>query len=272
MTLEATILGSGSSTGVPRIGGPDGKGDWGACDPANPKNRRRRCSFLIRRKAAAGVTSILVDTSPDLREQLLSAAVSHLDAVLITHDHADQLHGIDDLRTIAYLMHRRVDVYSDIATMEAVRQRFGYCFNTPKDSGYPPILTAHIIAEPLRDFIVEGPGGPIPVTTFWQQHGRVRSLGFRFGPIAYSSDVNALDEEAFAALQGVECWIVDALRHAPHPTHANVATALKWIERVKPRRAVLTNLHLELDYETLKRELPAGVEPAYDGMTIGMDF
>jgi phosphoribosyl 1,2-cyclic phosphate phosphodiesterase len=267
-TLEVTILGSGSSSGVPRVGGPDGKGDWGACDPSNPKNRRRRCSILVRRKTPGGDTSVLVDTAPDLREQLLSAQVTRLDAVLITHDHADQLHGIDDLRAVAYAMRRRIDVYTDRATMEAVRFRFGYCFQTPAGSGYPPILTAREIVEPFGDFMIEGPGGVIAVTTFWQQHGSVRSLGFRFGTIAYSSDVNALDDDAFTLLEGVDTWIVDALRHAPHPTHANVATALAWIERVKPRRGILTNLHLDLDYETLRRELPPGVEPAYDGMIV----
>lgn len=269
--LEVTILGSGSSTGVPRIGGPDGAGDWGACDPQNPKNRRLRCSILVRRKGDAGDTSVLVDTSPDLREQLLAAHVACLDGVLITHDHADQLHGIDDLRAVAYGMRRRVDVYSDRQTMDAIRHRFGYCFHTPEGSSYPVILNARGIPEPFRDFPIDGSGGPIPVTSFWQQHGRIRSLGFRFGPIAYSSDVNVLDEEAFAVLEGVDCWVVDALRHTPHPTHANVATALEWIARVRPRRAVLTNLHLDLDYETLKRDLPPGVEPAYDGMVLRAD-
>ncbi|HEY5047620.1 MAG TPA: MBL fold metallo-hydrolase [Rhizomicrobium sp.] len=269
-TLEVTILGSGSSTGVPRVGGPDGKGDWGACDPTNPKNRRRRCSILLRRKGPGGETCVLVDTAPDLREQLLSARVARLDAVLITHDHADQLHGIDDLRAVAYAMRRRIDLYSDAQTMETIRQRFAYCFETPGDSGYPPILAAHGIPEPFQIFYVEGAGGSISVATFWQQHGRVRSLGFRFGSVAYSSDVNALDEEAFGILEGVEYWIVDALRRAPHPTHANVATALEWIERVRPKLGILTNLHLELDYETLKRELPPGIEPAFDGMTIAV--
>jgi phosphoribosyl 1,2-cyclic phosphate phosphodiesterase len=188
--------------------------------------------------------------------------------VLITHDHADQLHGIDDLRTMAYLMRRRIDVYSDRETMESIRHRFGYCFRTPEGSDYPVILNAHGIPEPFRGFAIEGPGGKIAVATFWQKHGRVRSLGFRFGPMAYSSDVNALDEDAFVVLEGVELWIVDALRYAPHPTHANVATALAWIARIKPARAVLTNLHMDLDYETLKRELPEGVEPAYDGMVL----
>lgn len=266
--LQAVILGSGSSSGVPRLGGPDGSGDWGVCDPTNPKNRRRRCSLLVRRKAAAGVTSVLVDTSPDMREQLLDAHAGRLDGVLITHDHADQLHGIDDLRAIAYAMRRRIDVYTDRGAMDRIRHRFGYCFESPAGSDYPPILNAHAIPEPFRSFAVAGPGGDIPVHTFEQTHGRIHSLGFRFGPIAYSSDVNVLSEEAFAVLEGVDIWIVDALRYTPHPTHANVATALEWIARVKPRHAVLTNLHIDLDYETLRRELPQSVEPAYDGMVL----
>jgi phosphoribosyl 1,2-cyclic phosphate phosphodiesterase len=266
--LEATILGCGSSSGVPRLGGPDGAGDWGACDPTNPKNRRKRCSLLVRRKSAAGETAVLIDTSPDLHDQLLAARAAKLDAVLITHDHADQLHGIDDLRPMAYLMRKRIDVFSDAGTMDRIRQRFGYCFETPPDSGYPPILTAHALDEPFRPMQIEGAGGAVPVVIFEQTHGSIQSLGFRFGPIAYSSDVNRLSDEALALLEGVDTWIVDALRYTPHPSHANVETALGWITRVKPRRAVLTNLHIDLDYETLKRELPAGVEPAYDGMTV----
>lgn len=269
-TLEATILGCGSSTGVPRLGGPDGAGDWGACDPGSPKNRRRRCSILVRRFDSAGAaTAILVDTSPDLREQLLDAKCGALDAVLITHDHADQTHGLDDLRTIAYRIGRRVPVYSDRPCLDVLKQKFGYTFETPPGSGYPPIVEAREIAagEP---FEIAGPGGALPVLPFAQTHGRIESLGFRFGPLAYSSDVNALSEDSFAVLEGVECWIVDALRYTPHPTHANVETALAWIARVKPRRAILTNLHMDLDYAVLKRALPPGVEPAYDGMTIAL--
>ncbi|HEX4160726.1 MAG TPA: MBL fold metallo-hydrolase [Rhizomicrobium sp.] len=266
--LIITILGCGSSGGVPRLGGVDGKGDWGACDPANPRNRRWRCSILVQRESANGITSVLVDTSPDLREQLLAAGVARLDGVVITHDHADQLHGIDDLRPVFHVMHRQVDVYTDWTTLDTIRQRFLYCFETPADSLYPPILASHVIAEPFTEFAIDGPGGPVPVRAFSQVHGSIRSLGLRFGPIAYSSDVSGLPEESFEALAGVKCWIVDALRYLPHPTHANVATALEWIARVKPKFAVLTNLHLDLDYETLKRELPDGVEPAYDGMVI----
>jgi phosphoribosyl 1,2-cyclic phosphate phosphodiesterase len=267
-TLVATILGCGSSGGVPRLGGLDGTGDWGACDPLNPKNRRRRCSLLVERHGTGGTTSVLVDTSPDMREQLLDAHVSRLDAVIITHDHADQLHGIDDLRQVTHVTQRLVDFYTDAESIKGIERRFGYCFATPAGSQYPPIVRKHVLPEPFRAFVVEGAGGPVPVLPFHQQHGGIRSLGLRFGPVAYSSDVNGLTEHAFATLEGVECWIVDALRYAPHPSHANVATALEWIARVRSRHAVLTNLHYDLDYDILKRDLPSGVEPAYDGMRL----
>jgi len=262
LNLEAIILGCGSSGGVPRLGGPGNAGFWGACDPQNPRNRRTRCSLLVRSET----TNVLVDTSPDMREQLLAARCGVLDGVLISHDHADQLHGLDDLRMVAINMRRRVDVFADAATMPGMLARFGYCFATPQGSSYPPIAVAHDIPEPFAPFQI----GDIAVLGFAQEHGHIRSLGFRFGPLAYSSDVNGLDDAAFAALEGVECWIVDCLRYAPHPSHAHLELALQWIARVRPRRAVLTNLHVDLDYETLKRELPRGVEPAYDGMTIGV--
>ena len=267
--LSVTILGCGSSGGVPRLGGADGGGNWGACDPSDPKNRRRRCSILVKRESLHGTTALLVDTSPDLRQQLLDARTSTLDGVVITHDHADQLHGIDDLRLVFHITHKRLDTYSDADTLCEVKHRFRYCFETPEGGVYPPILNARTIPEPFCEFEIAGAGGAIPVLPFWQQHGPIRSLGLRFGAIAYSSDVNGLPEESFAALEDLDCWIVDALRYIPHPTHANVETALAWITRVKPHRAVLTNLHIDLDYETLKRELPPNVEPAYDGMVIG---
>jgi phosphoribosyl 1,2-cyclic phosphate phosphodiesterase len=271
MMLEVTILGCGSSTGVPRIGGIDGAGDWGACDPANPKNRRLRCSILVRRKSANGTTAILVDTSPDMREQMLTARCARLDAVFVTHDHADQTHGFDDLRFIAYGMKKRVDVYSDKAALDSILHKFGYAFKGNAKSGYPAIAIAREMARPFRAIEIAGEGGAIPVLPFMQGHGAIHSLGFRFGPIAYSSDVNALDSEAFKALEGVDCWIVDCLRHALHPTHANLDTALGWIARVRPRRAILTNMHIDLDYEALRRALPPGVEPAYDGMVVSAD-
>ncbi len=260
--LSLTILGCGSSGGVPRLGGEDGAGFWGACDPLNPKNRRRRCSIVIKRSSPTGETVALVDTAPDMKDQLIDARVGRLDGVLITHDHADQLHGIDDLRQVALIMRRRVDVWSDTETFAGIDQRFGYCFATPAGSDYPPILNAHIIPEPFAPFALTGQGGDLPVLAFGQQHGRIRSLGFRFGAVAYSPDVDGLDDAAFAALDGAEIWIVDALRYAPHPSHAHLARTLEWIARAKPRRAILTNMHIDLDYATLAAELPPGVEPA----------
>lgn len=261
--LTVTILGCGSSSGVPRIGN-----HWGVCDPTEPRNRRRRCSLLIQRGHPGATTDVLIDTSPDLRDQFLDANQGRVDAVLFTHDHADQAHGIDDLRSLAMNMRRRVDVYMDEPTAETLMVRFGYCFATPEGSAYPPILNAHLIRRPFRPFSVTGPGGALEVVPFEQNHGQTRSLGFRMGPFAYSNDVVELPEAAFAALSGIECWVVDALRYAPHPSHSHVAQTLTWIERLRPGRSVLTNLHIDLDYQTLKRELPPGVEPAFDGMRL----
>jgi phosphoribosyl 1,2-cyclic phosphate phosphodiesterase len=269
--IVVTILGSGCSSGVPRLGGADQAGDWGACDPSNPKNRRTRCSVLVEQRGPNGTTRVLVDTAPDMREQLLRARVAEVDAVLLTHDHADQLHGLDDLRQITNYMGRRVALHAEAICAGTVLSRFGYCFHTPDGSLYPPIANLNIIPVPLVPFEITGAGGPLPVWPFWQQHGAIRSLGFRFGPIAYSPDVSALDEDAFVVLAGVDTWIVDALRHKPHPTHANVAQALEWIARLKPRHAVLTNLHQDLDYDALKASLPEGVEPAFDGLTLRME-
>lgn len=260
--LKLTILGCGSSGGVPRIGG-----EWGACDPRIPRNRRRRCSVLIERRGAKGFTSVLVDTSPDLREQLLDADVAWLDGVLYSHAHADHVHGVDDLRIVAYNGGRKVQVYYDERTGKALRHRFDYCFATPPGSSYPSILAGHEIRHG-RPFTIEGHGGPIEVIPFRQIHGDIESLGFRVGAAAYSSDLNDLPPESLPYLEGLDVWVVDALRHAPHPSHFSVSQALAWIRRLGPRRAVLTHLHLDLDYEALKRELPPGVEPAYDGMVI----
>jgi phosphoribosyl 1,2-cyclic phosphate phosphodiesterase len=264
--LKITILGCGSSGGVPRIGGPDGKGDWGDCDPAEPKNRRRRCSILVEN----GPTAILVDTSPDMREQLIDARVIKLDAVLITHDHADQSHGLDDLRMIAQNMRQRVDVYAAHEPLNVLMHRFSYCFNSSADGNYPAILHAHEIRRPYETFHLGKQSHPVPVRTFDQDHGTMISQGFRFGPVAYSPDVVNLDEQAFEVLSGVECWIVDALRYTPHLTHAHVEKTLAWIRRVQPKRAILTNLHIDLDYNELRNSLPDCVEPAFDGMTIAL--
>lgn len=259
--LEFTILGCGSSGGVPRA-----DGDWGACDPANPKNRRRRCSLLVRRpgESPESSTTVIVDTSPDLVGQTSDAGVRRLDAVLLTHDHADQIHGIDDIRAFALGQRGRIPCHSDQATAISARRRFGYIFEG--EGGYPPIADLQPIPPHGEPWHVDGPSGVIPVVTFDQDHGLVRSVGYRFGGVAYSSDVVELDDAAFEALSDLDVWIVDALRWRPHPTHAHVERTLRWIERLRPRRAILTNMHIDLDYEDLKAQLPDGVEPAYDGL------
>jgi len=263
MTFTATILGCGSSTGVPRVGL-----GWGDADPNNPKNRRRRCSLLVERRNSSGVrTCVLVDTSPDLREQLLDTKVEWLDAVLYTHEHADHTHGIDDLRPLTLKRRRRIDVYADAPTSRALNARFGYCFVTPAGSEYPPIVTEHRL-EHGRAVTVQGDAGAITALPFGQVHGDINSLGFRFGNLAYSSDVSAIVPESVPLLEGLDVWIVDALRYRPHPSHFAVADALRWIDEVKPKRAILTNMHSDLDYEKLRRELPPHVQPAYDGLTI----
>jgi phosphoribosyl 1,2-cyclic phosphate phosphodiesterase len=263
MTLSFTILGCGSSMGVPRVAL-----GWGSCDPANPKNRRRRCSLLVERIYPQGRrTRVLVDCSPDLRAQLLDAEVDWLDGVLFTHEHADHTHGIDDLRPLFVHRRRRVDVYLDEATSRALHARFGYCFMTPPGSEYPPILTEHRLL-PGHAVSIAGQGGPIEALPVLQEHGDIPTLGFRFGNVAYSADIKSLPEESIAAMAGLDVWIVDALRKAPHPSHFNLDEALEWIARVKPKRAILTNLHSDMDYEALRASLPRGVEPAFDGMTV----
>jgi phosphoribosyl 1,2-cyclic phosphate phosphodiesterase len=263
VTLEFVILGSGSSGGVPRA-----DGNWGACDPAEPRNQRTRCSMLVRRRGADGAeTTVLVDTSPDLRLQTAWAGVKRLDAILYTHDHADQAHGIDDIRAFVIGSGlKRIPAYMDGPTRATLTRRFDYVFETA--GIYPALAEARDLPTHGTPWAVEGPGGPVPVVSFDQDHGTVRSAGFRFGPLAYSADVVDLPESAFEALAGVQVWIVDALRWTPHPTHAHVQRALEWIARVRPDRAILTNLHIDLDYNDLRRQLPAGVEPAYDGLTL----
>ena len=262
MSLVVTILGCGSSGGVPRVGS-----GWGACDPGNPKNRRRRCSILVERPGPEGTTTVLVDTSPDAREQLLDAGVSRLDAVLFTHEHADHMHGIDDLRALVIYMRRRIPVHADEVTSQVLKSRFGYCFETPAGSPYPPILDLHRMdgASPVT---VDGPGGAIAAAPFRMIHGSGDALGCHFGKLAYAPDVSRMPDESAQALQGLDVLILDALRYTPHPTHFTVAEALAFIEQVRPRRAILTNLHTDLDYDRLAAQLPAGVEPAYDGMRI----
>ncbi|MGO8779741.1 MAG: MBL fold metallo-hydrolase [Rhodomicrobium sp.] len=262
MTLRITVLGCGSSTGVPRIGN-----DWGACNPNNPKNRRRRCSILVEKIGLEGRTSVVIDTSPDLREQLLSAGVKRLDGVIYTHDHADHTHGIDDLRVLCYMQRRRIDVWADPRTLALLQHRFDYCFETPPGSSYPAIVAGHPI-ENFGSLTISGPGGDLTFQPFRQIHGDIETLGLRVGGVAYSCDLNDLPEEALPHLRGLDIWILNALRYTPHPSHLSVAKALGWIERMAPRRAVLTHLHADIDYDELSANVPAGVVLAHDDMVL----
>ncbi len=262
--LVFTILGCGSSGGVPRIGG-----DWGACDPADPRNARRRCSLLIERHDTGGTTRVLVDTSPDMRAQLLDAGVGTLDAVVFTHNHADHVHGIDDLRQVVFNLRRRLPVWADAPTQAALYARFGYAFVQPPDSSYPPILEMNTIHHMVR---IEGAGGAVEMLPFKVVHGSIDALGFRIGDLAYLPDVSDIPETVWPHLAGLDCWVLDALRRKPHPTHAHLAQSLEWIARAAPRRAVLTNMHIDLDYATLDAETPDHVTPAHDGLTIAYDI
>ncbi len=258
--LRFTILGCGSSGGVPRLGG-----HWGDCDPTNPRNVRRRCSLLVERDGPDGTTTVLIDTTPDMRSQLLDTGTGRLDGVVYTHSHADHVHGIDDLRMIVFNMRERVPVYADGDTQNALLSRFGYAFIQPEGSPYPPILDLRQIDGPLT---ISGPGGDITLRPFEVNHGSIEALGFRIGDLAYLPDVAKIPDSALDELRDLDCWIIDALRRKPHPTHLCLDEALEWIERMAPTRAVLTNMHIDLDYAQVAAETPDHVDPAYDGMVI----
>ncbi|MGI9353443.1 MAG: MBL fold metallo-hydrolase [Rhizobiaceae bacterium] len=268
--MRFTVLGCGSSPGVPRI-----HGDWGACDPQEQKNRRLRCSLLIQRISAAGTTSVVVDTSPDFRQQMLNANVKSINAVLYTHPHADHIHGIDDLRGFALAQRERIDIYADENTQQRLHQGFDYCFTQPKDSMYPPILNACEL-HAGRPVMISGKGGNIHALPVLQVHGPIHSLGYRFSPdgkftsggLCYSPDISDIPGESLEHLQALDFWIVDALQYKPHISHFSVTEALEWVDNLKPGHTVFTHMHIPLDYKTLKAELPEHVVPGFDGMTI----
>jgi phosphoribosyl 1,2-cyclic phosphate phosphodiesterase len=261
--LRFTILGCGSSPGVPRIGG-----DWGACDPAEPRNRRRRASLLVERIARDGDrTVVVIDTGPDFRDQMLSAGVGWADGIVYTHPHADHIHGIDDLRSFVINKRRRVTIHADEATLARLEEAFGYVFATPPGSNYPPIAHARRI-EADEPFDVDGPGGPVRLLPYAQRHGDIRTLGFRIAGFAYSPDVSAMPEDTFRHLRDLDVLVVDALRYTPHPSHFSVDEAVALAERLRPRRTLLTHMHNDLDYRSLAARLPAGVEPAWDGLVV----
>ncbi|MDZ5697719.1 MBL fold metallo-hydrolase [Chelativorans sp. M5D2P16] len=261
--LRLTILGCGSSPGTPRI-----MGDWGACDPANPRNRRLRAAALVERIRPDGrVTRVAIDTGPDFREQMIAAKVPRLDAVVYTHPHADHIHGIDDLRGYVLVQRRLMDIYADRETMDRLREGFRYCFETPEGSNYPPIVAPHLIDHD-EPFQIVGEGGALTFTPLPQIHGDIRSLGFRVGPFAYCSDVSDFPPETVPRLAELDLLVIDALQYRSHQSHFSLGEALEWIDRLKPRKAVLTHMHVPLDYETVRREVPDHVAPGYDGMVL----
>lgn len=254
------ILGCGSSGGVPRLGG-----HWGDCDPKNPKNRRQRCSMLVTRHRGDKITRVLIDTSPDMRNQLLDADVGTLDAVLYTHAHADHVHGIDDLRMLVFNTRQRLQIWADGDTSNALLARFGYAFVQPKGSAYPPICELNTMSG---DVTIDGDAGPLTFTPIEVEHGNIDALGFRVGNLAYMPDVSEIPASAWDQLQGLDMWIVDALRRSPHPTHSHLDNTLDWIKTSGTQAAILTNMHVDLDYATVKNETPDHVTPAYDGLEI----
>lgn len=263
-----TILGCSSSPGVPRI-----NGDWGACDPSNPKNRRTRAAFLIEQIAPdGGVTTVVVDTGPDFREQMIAAGVETIDAVLYTHHHADHLHGIDDLRGYFITSGSRIPVYAEPDTMQRIRDGFPYCLETPVGSNYPPIVKANLIEDLDQDIVIEGEGGPLRIRPHLQQHGDIVSLGFRIGDIAYCTDVSDFPPQSVAKLQNLDTIVIDTLQYRYHPSHLSLEQSLAWIEKLGARHAILTHMHTPLDYETVLRETPDHVEPGYDQMRFEVDL
>ncbi|SDZ09613.1 phosphoribosyl 1,2-cyclic phosphate phosphodiesterase [Jannaschia faecimaris] len=260
MTLRFTILGCGSSGGVPRLGG-----HWGDCDPEEPKNRRRRCSMLVERIGPDGITRVLIDTSPDMREQLLDARIGALDGVVFTHAHADHAHGIDDLRMIVFNQRARLNIWADDSTWTDLSRRFQYVFETPEGSSYPPILTRHTIDGTIT---IEGAGGAITLYPVKVGHGSINALGFRIGGLCYMPDVDTIPAEAMPLLTDLSVWVLDALRRTPHPSHLSLPQTLAWFERMKPARGVLTNMHIDLDWATVQAETAPNIDAAFDGMVI----
>ncbi|TXH82698.1 MAG: MBL fold metallo-hydrolase [Rhizobium sp.] len=262
-----TILGCSSSPGVPRI-----TGDWGNCDPKNPKNRRTRAAFLVEQIAPdGGITTVVIDTGPDFREQMIRAGVSSIDAVLYTHAHADHIHGIDDLRGYFHISHERIPIHADAPTIDRIREGFRYCLETPPGSSYPPIVRPVLIETLEKSFVIDGAGGPIRFWPHKQLHGDIHSLGFRIGKLAYCSDISDFPPESIEKVQDLDILIIDALQYRPHPSHLSLEQSLGWIERLRPKHAILTHMHTPLDYETVLAETPDHVEPAYDQMQIELD-
>lgn len=263
-----TILGCASSPGVPRI-----NGDWGACDPANPKNRRTRAAFMVEQIAPDGkTTTVVFDTGPDFREQMIAAKVKTIDAVLYTHHHADHLHGIDDLRGYFITAGHRIPIHAEPDTMRRIREGFPYCLETPSGSNYPPIVKAHLIDDIDADIVIDGPGGNITIKPHLQQHGDIVSLGFRIGNVAYCTDVSDFPSASVEKLKDLDTIVIDTLQYRYHPSHLSLEQSLDWIARLGARHAILTHMHTPLDYDTVMRETPDHVEPGYDQMRFEVEL
>lgn len=264
--LKVTILGCGSSPGVPRP-----NGDWGECDPNEPRNKRRRAALLVQRFDGDEVTNVVIDTGPDFRAQMIDANVKHIDGVVYTHAHADHIHGIDDLRSFVLVTKTRVQVYADDRTLQHLHHSFNYIFERQKGSDYPPIAVSHVI-ETGKAFCVTGKGGLVTLTPFGLQHGALRIKGFRIGGLAYCTDVSGFPDKTLPFVSGVDVLIIGALQYQPHPSHLSLSQALDWISRLKPQKAILTHMHIPLDYHTVLASTPAHVEPGYDGMTFDINL
>ncbi len=255
-----TMLGCGGSAGVPQIGGADGRGDWGACDPAEPRNQRTRSSIVI----AQGGKRLLIDASPDMRTQLLACAVPSIDAIMFTHAHADHVLGIDDIRILNRVAGRPLDAFATEATMSELHRRFDYAFRPWQPPHFfRPALVPHVVQ--FGD-TVEAAG--MHVRVFEQSHGFIPTLGLRVGGFGYSTDVVALDDAALAVLEGIDTWVVDCFQRQAHTTHANVDQVIAWAKRLKPRRVVLTHMGYDVDWAWMVRRLPAGFEPGHDGLVL----
>ncbi len=223
--------------------------------------------MLLEKSGPDGTTRVLIDTSPDMRAQLLATGTSAVDAVVYTHSHADHVHGLDDLRMIVFNTGQRVPVWADLSTQTDLKKRFGYAFVTPEGSNYPPICDLHRIET---DFTISGAGGDISLTPLPVRHGEITALGFRIAGLAYMPDVSEIPETTWQHLENLDVWVVDALRRKPHPSHVHLERTLEWIERAAPARAVLTNMHIDLDYQTVNDETPDHISPAYDGMVLDL--
>jgi phosphoribosyl 1,2-cyclic phosphate phosphodiesterase len=262
--VRVILLGTGGSAGVPFVGGKDGRGDWGACDPNEPRNRRTRTSIVVEGDDGR---RLLVDTGPDMRGQLLDTAIASVDAIVYTHAHADHIAGVDDARMLNRNIGRPIEVFGFAATLSEIAERFAYAFKPVNKPGFfRPALEPRPVATG-QTLTIAG----IEMTVFAQDHGWTTSLGFRADGFAYSTDVVRLDGEALSILEGVDTWVVGCVRReGPHETHGFLAQVYEWVARVKPRRTVLTHMGVDMDWGWLKANLPPGIEPGYDGMVIAV--